>query len=148
MIRAKCARMLGDGEAGADVAQETFARLCASPVAHEPPAARLRWIYQTSTHLAIDQLRRRRLGVEVRPAAPFDAPRVEAPVDATLSARPSLQRLAAALSPVELEVVILARCDRLGQREIAELAGVSSRSVRRILARVDERLAILARSLS
>ena len=36
VIRGKCARMLGDSEEAADVAQETFLRLVGSPVAREP----------------------------------------------------------------------------------------------------------------
>jgi DNA-directed RNA polymerase specialized sigma24 family protein len=71
VIRAKCARMLGESEEAADVAQETFVRLCESGAVHEDPDVRARWIYATSTRIAIDRLRRRRLGIETReePAA-------------------------------------------------------------------------------
>ena len=62
IVRAKCARLLGDTEEAADVAQETFLRFCSSPVVHEPVPARLKWLYLTGTRLAIDRLRHRRLG--------------------------------------------------------------------------------------
>jgi RNA polymerase sigma-70 factor (ECF subfamily) len=148
VIRAKCTRMLGDTEEAADIAQETFLRLWGSPVAREPRAARLKWIYQTSTRLAIDRLRRRRLGVEVAGLDGADAPGERASADAVAAARQELARLGAALSPDELEVVILSRHDRMTQEEVAEVTDRSSRSVRRILARADRRLAELARSPS
>jgi RNA polymerase sigma-70 factor (ECF subfamily) len=146
VIRAKCARMLGDSEAAADIAQETFLRLCTSDVA-EDRAARLRWIYQTSTRLAIDHLRRRRLGIEVPAPEGLELP-VDAAADTTLAARQWLQRLAAALPEDDLTVLVLTRFDRLTQDEVAEVTGMSERSVRRILAGIDERLARVSRSLS
>jgi RNA polymerase sigma-70 factor (ECF subfamily) len=139
VIRAKCARMLGDSEAAADIAQETFLRLWSSGVAGEPAAVKMRWIYQTSTRLAIDHLRRRRLGVEVAGDG-ADAPAERGDAHEVIAARQELARLGAALTPAELEVVILSRCDRMTQEEVAEVTGMSSRSVRRILVRVDERL--------
>jgi RNA polymerase sigma-70 factor, ECF subfamily len=136
IIRAKCARLLGDTEEAADVAQEAFVRLCGSPVAHEPPAARLKWIYVTGTRLCIDLLRRRRQAVEVAGQGGHDA--LEGPsgapsIDVTLGARQLLLRLAAALSDRELEVLVLSRCDRMTQEEIAAVMGLSSRQVRRII---------------
>lgn len=141
VVRGKCARMLGDTEEAADVAQETFVRLWQSPVAREAPGARLRWIYQTSTRLAIDRLRRRRLGIEVHADGGADAPGAEAGVDAVLGARQWLLRLAGEVPEDELEVAILSRLDDLTQDEIAEVTGRSSRTVRRMLLRVDLKLA-------
>jgi RNA polymerase sigma-70 factor, ECF subfamily len=148
VIRAKCARMLGDTESAADIAQETFLRLWVSPVARQPAPARLRWIYQTSTRLAIDLLRRRRLAVEVPARAGVDAPHTGAGAESVAAARQGLERLGAELSADELEVVILSRFDRMTQDEVAEVTEMSSRSVRRILRRVDERLVRMSRRLS
>jgi RNA polymerase sigma-70 factor (ECF subfamily) len=145
VIRAKCARMLGDTETAADIAQETFLRLCSSAVA---PEARLSWIYRTSTRLAIDHLRRRRLGVEVPAPDGLDAPHDDAGADVVLAARQWLHHLGSELSESELEVLILTRLDRLTQDEVAEVTDLSSRSIRRILARIDERLARVTRRLS
>lgn len=148
IIRAKCARMLGDTEEAADIAQETFLRLCTSEVADQAPGPRLNWIYQTSTRLAIDHLRRRRLGVEVRPrdALP-DAPTPAAPADEVVAAREWLTRMATALPAEELEVAILSRFDHMTHDEIAAVTDISSRSVRRMLVKVDERLERLNRRL-
>ncbi len=146
IIRAKCARMLGDTEEAADVAQEAFLRLCASPVADAPPAARLRWIYETSTNLAIDRLRRRRLGIEVAGEGAWDDAPAEIPAsDGVVAARQLLERLAAQLPAEAMQILILARLDEMTQEEIAEVTGLSSRTIRRVLARFDEGIARLER---
>jgi RNA polymerase sigma-70 factor (ECF subfamily) len=147
IVKAKCARVLGDTEEAADVAQETFLRLCQSPAAREPAAARLKWIYVTGTRLAIDRLRRRRLGVEVKiEGSGSNGSNDRAgggAVDEALAARQLLARLSAELAPVELEVLVLSRCDRMTQDEIGGVLDLSARHVRRLLVRAESRLADL-----
>jgi RNA polymerase sigma factor (sigma-70 family) len=146
VIRAKCARILGNGADAADIAQEVFLRLCTSPIAHEPAAARLKWIYVTGTRLCIDHVRRRRLGVEVASdaAGPADGPGAAAPADDALAARQTLERLASALSPEDLEILVMTRCDRMTQDEVAAVLDISSRQVRRVIQRADAQLTALA----
>jgi RNA polymerase sigma factor (sigma-70 family) len=162
VIRAKCLRMLGAGEEAADVAQETFVRLCESGAIHLDPTARLRWIYAASTRLAIDVLRRRRLGrrLGVEPvdrALPGDGPGHgsgrEAPspdrhADDLLAARQALAAIAAEAPPEELEVAVLCRVDGLTQPEAAAVCAISERTVRRLLDRFDARVAALQGRLS
>ncbi len=131
--------MLGEREEAADVAQETFARLCESGAVHEAPAARVRWIYRTSTRLAIDLLRRRRVGVETR-GVEADAEGSGRPADAMISARQQLAAIASAAPRNELEVAMLCRVDGLTQPEAAEVCDVSERTVRRLLDRFDRRV--------
>lgn len=138
IIRAKCARMLGDGDEAQDVAQETFVRLWQSGMAAEDPRRITAWIYRTSTHLAVDRLRRRRFQAD----APAPEPHVDGPED-RVHARRELARLASSLPAAELAVAVLARLDGLGQEEIAEVTGVSARTVRRMLRRFDDRTAPL-----
>jgi RNA polymerase sigma factor (sigma-70 family) len=146
IIRAKCTRMLGAGEEAADVAQETFTRLCESGAIHLEPEPRLRWIYATSTRIAIDLLRRRKLGVETH--GPDDArgdgagePSSGAPrLDDILSARRALAALAAEAPPDQLRVAMLCRVDGLTQAEAAGVCAISERSVRRLLTSFDQRI--------
>jgi RNA polymerase sigma-70 factor (ECF subfamily) len=144
IIRAKCARMLGRTEDAADVAQETFVRLCESDILDREPAVRLAWIYRTSTRLAVDLLRRRRLGIETS-AEEVDAAADHSGADEVLGARQHLAELAASASRQELEVAVLCRVDGLTQPEAAALCGISERTVRRLLGRLDERLDTLGR---
>jgi RNA polymerase sigma-70 factor, ECF subfamily len=147
IVRAKCARMLGDSEEAADVAQETFLRFCGSPVVHEPVPARLRWIYLTGTRLAIDHLRRRRLGIEVPAFDGLDAPSAGNGAEQVVAARQALGRLAARMPAAELEVLVMTRFDRMSQEEVAEVIATSSRQVRRILVRAEQRLGELGEAL-
>jgi RNA polymerase sigma-70 factor, ECF subfamily len=147
IVRAKCARLLGDTEEAADVAQETFLRFCASPVVREPVPARLKWIYLTGTRLAIDRLRRRRLGIEVAAADGTDAPARSGGAEQVVAARQLLGRLAAEMPAAELEVLVMTRFDRMSQDEVAEVTAQSSRQVRRILVRAEHRLGELEQAL-
>jgi RNA polymerase sigma-70 factor (ECF subfamily) len=139
LIRAKCTRVLGDGHEAEDVAQETFIRFWQNrhDVATDPRSSAA-WIYRTATRLSIDQLRRRR-------AAPahdsLPSPSDPGNPEESLAARRAIAELLTELAPEELEVAVLCRIDGLGQREIAEVTRVSERTVRRLLQRVDERLA-------
>lgn len=154
LIQRKCARMLGDGDEAADVAQETFVRLWSRGPGAVQAEARIGWIYRTSTRLAIDRLRRRRLGVEVlhdsrlAPAGPAEGSAPQAPVDDVLAARQWLAAVADAIDPGDLEVVVLSRIDGMTHDEIAGVTGQSERTVRRVLARVDGRMERLQRRLA
>lgn len=138
LIRAKCRRVLGDGHEAEDVAQETFIRFWQNrrDIATDPRSSAA-WIYRTATRLSIDQLRRRR-------AAPREdslpSPSEAGNPEDSLAARRAIAELVTELAPEELEVAVLCRLDGLGQREIAEVTGVSEHTVRRLLQRVDERL--------
>ncbi|WP_373049280.1 RNA polymerase sigma factor [Vulgatibacter sp.] len=138
IIREKCARMLGDGDEAQDVAQETFVRLWKSAVAEEEPRQVTAWIYRTSTNLAVDLIRRRRFVVE----APVDR-EPGASLEGLVQARQELARIAGGVPADELAIAILHRIDGLGQEEVAKVADVSDRTVRRVLKRFDERLALL-----
>ena len=142
VIRAKCARILGDSREAEDVAQETFLRLCQAKIREESPRARLAWVYRTSTHLAVDRWRRQRSTPEV-PMEGVEAADGAAPADGVLAARRALQAVLARVPAGELEVAVLSRIDRLTHPEIAEVMGRSERTVRRMLDRVDRRLARL-----
>ncbi len=144
VIRAKCARMLGVPEDAADVAQETFVRFCESDMRHAEPIQRVAWIYRTSTRLAIDRLR----GSRVRSAEPVD--RTELPgdhpaADEIVAAREQLTAVAGQTPRAELEVGVLCRIDGLTQGEASKVSGLSERTIRRLLGRLDARLARLRR---
>jgi RNA polymerase sigma-70 factor (ECF subfamily) len=144
LIREKCRRMLGDAAEADDVAQETFVRFWQSAQGGKDARAATAFIYKTCTRLAIDRIRERarrpsseRLLDEVPDAAP--------PNDQTLAVRRELLLVARTLPAAELEVALLSRLDRLTHEEIAEVLGVSDRTVRRALTRLDERVAALRR---
>jgi RNA polymerase sigma-70 factor (ECF subfamily) len=144
LIREKCRRMLGEGEAD-DVAQETFLRLWKSELQDDDPRRLTAWIYRTCTRLAIDRMRERARravdddGDEKLAGLPSRAPAF----DESLENRRLLERLARELPREELEMALLHRLDGLTQAEIAEVTRVTDRTVRRCLVRLDARVAKL-----
>lgn len=137
LVRAKCRRMLGDPEEAQDVAQEAFMRLWEAGLAANDPRTATAWIFRTCTRLAIDRLRRRRF----EPSPPCDEAGPD--LEGAVHARRELERIARDVPRSELAIVCLSRLDGLTHAEIAEVEGVSDRTVRRLLARFNERLARL-----
>ncbi|HWM89120.1 MAG TPA: RNA polymerase sigma factor [Kofleriaceae bacterium] len=139
IVRAKCARMLRDPAEAQDVAQETFARLWIHRADINDANAVTAWLYRTSTRLAVDSYRRNRTSEPLDPDREDGGP-APAAADRIHAVR-LLERIAGRAPARELEVAILSRLDELTHEEIAEVTGVSSRTVRRLLRRFDRRLA-------
>jgi RNA polymerase sigma-70 factor (ECF subfamily) len=139
VIREKCRSMLRDADDAQDIAQETFIRLWRARLDLDDPRRVAAWVYRTATHLAVDRLRRNAHGAEVR-GVDADA---AVSSDARVETRQLLERLAATIPADELELAFLDRIDGLTQPESAQVLGISERTVRRMLARLDERIAAL-----
>jgi RNA polymerase sigma-70 factor, ECF subfamily len=140
VIREKCRRMLKDHQESQDVAQETFVRLWRSSIAGEEPARVLHWIYRTSTRLAIDRMRQRRFRGEAIEMHQLALPSSTDGLDASVEVQQAIALLAREVPPQEMEVALLDRLDGLSHRELADVAGVSERTVRRLLARFERHL--------
>ncbi|MDX2009010.1 MAG: RNA polymerase sigma factor [Myxococcaceae bacterium] len=132
-VREKCRRVLGDGDDASDVAQETFIRFWKQGPP-EPPRVALAWLYRTATHLSVDRLRHRALHARAVPQPVYGAD-----LEASTASRQLLARLARDADAEELQAAVLSRLDGLTHPEIAEVMDVSERTVRRLLARFDQR---------
>jgi RNA polymerase sigma-70 factor, ECF subfamily len=137
--------MLADFAEADDVAQETFVRLWRTEMAGDDPRRVLAWIYRTSTRLAIDRLRERSriASTELEEAALAHLGQPGAGGEDAVATRRALALLASRLRPAELEVALLFRIDGLNQVEIAHVLGMSERTVRRWLRRLEARVAHL-----
>jgi RNA polymerase sigma-70 factor, ECF subfamily len=144
-IQAKCRRLLGHTPAAEDVAQETFLRLWKSGIDGDVRTV-MAWLYRTCTRLAIDVLRDRRR-VDLGDIAPEDGP-CAVDLAACTEARAAIASLAGIVPEQELAVVVLVRVDGLSQPEAAAVLGVNERTVRRTIARFDERMVPLREELS
>ena len=133
-VREKCRRVLGDPDEANDVAQETFIRFWKSGAPADPRTA-LAWLYRTATHLSVDKLRQRAMH-----ARPVPGPTEASDLEASTVSRQLLSRLAGSSEPDELQAAVLSRLDELTHPEIAQVLGVSERTVRRLLSRFDERV--------
>jgi len=141
MILNKCRRMIRDAAESQDLAQEVFVRLWRSREMITDPRALTAWLYRTCTRLAIDRSRSRgRHDVALAAmAAGSDGQGAASPEQQSTSRR-ALAQVAARTPARELEVALLSRVDELGHAEIAEVVGISERTVRRLLVRFDERV--------
>ena len=144
-VEAKCRRLLGRSAAAEDVAQETFVRFWRSGMTGEPRAV-MAWLYRTCTRLAIDVIRERRRIDPDEPASERSPCGVD--LAASADARAAIVSLVGGVPEAELAAAVLVRVDGLSQPEAATVLGVSERTVRRALARFDERTGALREELS
>ena len=130
------ARLTGDPELAADVAQEAFVRL----LEHEPGGDHVRpWLFRVATNLVRDAARRQRtrreLGTPTRAMRSYsDPPR--APDDAVdrATSRALVRQALEVLSPKE-RTALLMREEGFMHREIAEALGTTTGSVGTLLSR-------------
>ncbi len=144
----KAERMLRNREDAIDVVQSLFTELIArgtSPGAEQDTAVDLPYLYRAVTNRALNAIRdaqsRARL-LEREQVSLAPAPRL---ADSTrLIGLDLLTRLCDRLDQAHREVLVARYVDELGQEEIAELYGVSRKTVGKRLARVDAAAAELA----
>jgi len=145
VIYARCVRLLGDGATAEDVTQETFMRvhrhLDKAPDAREA----LAWIYRIATNLCLNEIRDRKR----RPEPHAEIERSGRDVGALLADRDLAARLIDR-TPAKLRVVAwLHHVDGMDQAEVAEVLGISRRTVVNRLAEFAERAqTFLVRSAS
>lgn len=142
-IRAKCRRLLGTSADVEEIVQDTFLRLWQGgpplPPAGDPRTV-MAWLYRTCTHLAIDALRRRLRRPLAEPES-LDALPCALSIEQLSHARQLIAALHARVPEDELHAVVLCRVDGLPHAEAAEVLEISERTLRRLVARFDERSA-------
>jgi RNA polymerase sigma factor (sigma-70 family) len=141
MIVRKSQRMLRDSSEAQDLAQETFLRLWKSRLDLRDATATTAWLYKTCTRLALDRLRSpvRRAESSAELADAIASP--DANAEERSHHRRLLGELMQAFPSAEIEAAVLARVDGLNHQEIGEVLDISERTVRRLLARADTRIA-------
>lgn len=117
--------ILGDEEQARDLVQEVFVQVLEKKGGFRGEASPMTWIYRITTNLSLNRLRdgRRRTQLLHERPAPPDA--VEPQVDARLTLAAILRQV-----PEELgAIAIYHHVDRMSHAEIAEILGVSRRTV-------------------
>jgi RNA polymerase sigma-70 factor (ECF subfamily) len=127
-IYARCLRILRDAAAAEDATQETFVRVHRHLDKAPDSDQALRWIYRIATNYCLNELRRRKSMPEPREVLPEHATHV-ASVEQLLADRDLVARMIAR-APEKVRVVVwLHHVDGLDQGEVAEVLGVSRRTV-------------------
>ena len=136
-IYARCRRILGDHPTAQDATQETFMRVF-KHIDRLPDAQHvLRWIYRIATNYCLNEIRGRKL----RPAPVEHIPDGHAPgsPDDPIADRELVQRLVHHVPEKLRTVAWLYHVDGLEQAEVAEILGISRRTVVNRLAEFQER---------
>jgi RNA polymerase sigma-70 factor (ECF subfamily) len=137
-------RLTGDRHQADDLLQETYYRLLRATVPFDGEAHRRRYLFRIATNLARDRFRRSR----VRPAE-VSHEDAGVPTSALASRTPALEQrldLATAFSALrsrERALLWLAYSQGASHKEIAEVVGVGTGSVKALLFRARRRLAAL-----
>lgn len=124
MVLRRARQLVGD-DAAEDIVHEVFIRAARSWVGFRGQSSITTWLYRITTNQCLNHIRdeaTRRLRTTSAPAPTVSAPATED----RLGVAQMLRKL-----PVELrEVAVYYYVDQMDQREIAELIGVSERTVR------------------
>jgi RNA polymerase sigma-70 factor (ECF subfamily) len=136
-IYARCRRILGDHPTAQDATQETFMRVHRhierAPDAHSV----LRWIYRIATNYCLNEIRGRRLRPQPVEHLP-ESTSISAPDD-RIADRQLAQRIVHEMPEKLRSVAWLYHVDGLEQAEVAEILGISRRTVVNRLAEFQER---------
>jgi RNA polymerase sigma-70 factor (ECF subfamily) len=135
-IYARCRRILGDHPTAQDATQETFMRVHRHIDRLPDPKDVLRWIYRIATNYCLNELRGRKLRpapVERLPESHAGAP------DDPIVDRDLAERLIHEVPEKLRTVAWLYHVDGLEQAEVAEILGISRRTVVNRLAEFQER---------
>jgi RNA polymerase sigma-70 factor (ECF subfamily) len=124
------AKFLGDRERASELMQDTFVRALRRDDSIVDPRAVRGWLFQTATHLALNERRRRSL----RRFIPFDG-RERSPQEAFDPTAAQVHTALGSISAKEAAVLLLRYHSGFSRVEIASLLGLSEETVKSRLAR-------------
>ena len=136
------ARVSGDPALADDLMQESYVRLLCASVAEDGEVARRRYLFRTATNLLRDHWRRPgTTSIEELPEELFTSSNGYKRVDSQAMLGPAL----AQMRPRERQLLWLAYAEGYSHREIAEITGLGSASIRLLLFRARRKMAQLLR---
>jgi len=125
-IYARCRQILGNAAAAEDATQEVFLRIHGQLARMNGTRAAIAWLYRVATNYCLNQIRNNRTRAQIVGTLPIpNAPNAED----RLSERDLVLRVARDLAGPLTETAWLYHVDGLQQAEIAEICGVSQRTV-------------------
>jgi len=139
------ARVSGDPALADDLMQETYVRFLGAsqpPSLEDGEVASRRYLFRIGTNLLRDHWRRpRSTSIEEIPEEFFSSPSHVAQHDSLAILTPALARM----KPRERQLLWLAHAEGYSHREIAEITGLNSASIRLLLFRARHKIAALLR---
>jgi RNA polymerase sigma-70 factor, ECF subfamily len=136
------ARVSGDASLADDLMQESYVRLLCAAHACDGEVAGRRYLFRIATNLLKDYWRRPlQASIEETPEEFFTARSDAAQLDSQAVLGPAL----AAMRPRDRQLLWLAYAEGYSHREIAEVTGLASASIRLLLFRARRKMAKLLR---
>ena len=134
------ARVSGNGALAEDIMQEAYLRFLGAGLALDGEVAAKRYLFRIATNLLRDHWRRP-VNEQLDAMGEMEIPAVGADASAAEMLGPAL----AAVSPRERQLLWLAYAEGYSHREMAEITGLQSTSIRLLLFRARRRMARLLR---
>ena len=134
-VWAYLARITGDRSLADDLLQEAYYRFYRAGTAYESESHRRNSLFRIATNLAHDTGRKRRRGIDVPLPDNMES------MDNRAEHRTDLTRALARLKPLQREILWLAYGQGSSHAEIAEIVGLSSKSIKSLLFRARRKLA-------
>jgi RNA polymerase sigma-70 factor, ECF subfamily len=144
-VWAYLSRAMGDSRQADDLLQETYYRFLRAAGAPTDEAHRRNYLFRIATNLVHDTRRRPRLdAVQMHDGIEHADPRQEDNADGA-ARRVDLSRAMARLKPREREMLWLAYAQGSSHKEIADILGLQTSSIKLLLFRARRRLATMMR---
>ena len=138
------ARVSGDPSLADDLTQESFVRFLGAGYGADGEVAARRYLFRIGTNLLRDHWRRQRTtAIDEIPEELFASRSHAAPTDSKATLGPALARL----RPRDRQLLWLAYAEGYSHREIAQVMGLASPSIRLLLFRARRKMAHLLRAL-
>jgi RNA polymerase sigma-70 factor, ECF subfamily len=139
-------RMTGDGHLADDLLQESYYRFLRAQVDYESEAHRRNYLFRIATNLVRDSRRRQRTSVQTVEVDLATVSSGETDASAAVARNADLQRAMSQLKPRERELLWLAYAQGSSHKEIGEVLGLKTGSIKLLLFRARRKLAgIIAR---
>lgn len=126
MVLRRARAMLGDEQAARDAAQEIFVKVLQAMAAFRAEASPVTWLYRTTTNHCLNLLRDGRRRSQALDAMSFFASDEREP---GLDERLTLHAVLAGVAEPLREIAVYYYLDQMSHDEIAQLIGVSRRTV-------------------
>jgi RNA polymerase sigma factor (sigma-70 family) len=126
-------QLLGSDADAREALQDVFTELLRTPLVLRAPGSVVAWLYRATTHLCLNQLRKRRTSLRLldRHVLPLQAPSESPRGEALAAVRQLLSRLPEPLAAI----VVYHHLDGMTHEEISTVLGCSRRQVGYLLER-------------
>ena len=137
LIYRRCVKLLADPELSVDACQEVFVRAVRHADKLVSDRECLPWLYRVSTNYCLNLIRERDKAVLVSLSGLTDAT-ADNRAERVAAAGDEVRRLLERFTAEDAQIAVYAYLDRMTQEEIAEVTGLSRKTVGKRLRRITE----------